>query len=525
MILLIVDDIPIVVEGMRVSIPWDKLGFSEIYTAHNASEARKILQQVNVDVMLCDIQMPGESGIDLFRWTCDQKMNIRTIFLTSHAEFDYVRQVLKLGGFDYIIQPASYSEIYDSVKKAVDDIKDFDRKEKKEMIGEVFFREEGTIISNCVRNILLDNPNWTNFNILAERGLAPGKEEEVYLILLKVKQSSTVKNLEAGLFHMSIQNILKELMEEYTSIAVVANIEPDVYAVILPHKSLPMDKLEMQFYIFIEVCREYFKCSMTAYLSIAASVSEINKTWEQLREVSANDIICRPGLFKLEKVRKDSSHIYRMPEISQWANLLREGYPETMYESACALLDKMVEEEKMNAKTLMMFQLDFMEMIKTVDELNSYVIDIMNDVDNSKLYRDSSRSVENMKQFIKLISLGVKKAQEEGSPKIIVERIIQYINENFNERLMREDIAEIVHLSPDYMAKLFKNETGITIGDYIIQQKMQMAKKLLQTTNIPISFIASKIGYCNFSHFSYTYKKIMGVTPQSERKTYEQVNR
>ena len=41
---------------------------------------------------------------------------------------------------------------------------------------------------------------------------------------------------------------------------------------------------------------------------------------------------------------------------------------------------------------------------------------------------------------------------------------------------------------------------------------------LLRTTSLPISFIAAKVGYCNFSHFSYTYKKVLGITPQEERQ-------
>ena len=85
------------------------------------------------------------------------------------------------------------------------------------------------------------------------------------------------------------------------------------------------------------------------------------------------------------------------------------------------------------------------------------------------------------------------------------------------DELRREELAEAVHLNPDYMARLFKKETGMNLKDYIIQQKMQEAQSLLCTTNLPISLIAAKVGYTNFGHFSTSYKKFYHKTPQEER--------
>lgn len=84
--------------------------------------------------------------------------------------------------------------------------------------------------------------------------------------------------------------------------------------------------------------------------------------------------------------------------------------------------------------------------------------------------------------------------------------------------LRRDELAEYVHLNPDYLTRIFKKETGCTIKEYVIRQKLEEAKMLLRTTSLPISFIATKVGYCNFSHFSYAYKKVLGITPQEERQ-------
>ena len=94
----------------------------------------------------------------------------------------------------------------------------------------------------------------------------------------------------------------------------------------------------------------------------------------------------------------------------------------------------------------------------------------------------------------------------------------KHIDQNVEKKIRKQDIAETVHLSADYVTRIFKKETGMTIKSYIIQQKMLDAQHLLQTTGLSVSYIAAKLGYSNFSHFSSAYKKQMGLTPMEERE-------
>ena len=71
--LLIVDDQIYVAQGLRFGIDWKAEGFSEVFIALNALEARTVLQKNAVDVMLCDIEMPGESGIEY----CSEKRSFQ----------------------------------------------------------------------------------------------------------------------------------------------------------------------------------------------------------------------------------------------------------------------------------------------------------------------------------------------------------------------------------------------------------------------------------------------------------------
>lgn len=116
--LLIVDDQRAIVESLRGGIDWSGLGFERVFTACSAREARLVMRNFEIDILLTDIEMPEEDGLELFRWARENFPDMVGIFLTSHADFEYARTALSLKGFDYILQPARYEEVEQVMKKA-----------------------------------------------------------------------------------------------------------------------------------------------------------------------------------------------------------------------------------------------------------------------------------------------------------------------------------------------------------------------------------------------------------------------
>lgn len=116
--LLLVDDQREITESLRKSIDWAKIGIDEVCTAVSAKEAKLIMVNMEIDILLTDIEMPGESGLELFRWTRERYPDIIGIFLTSHVDFSYAQEAIRMGGFDYILQPARYQEVAGVVARA-----------------------------------------------------------------------------------------------------------------------------------------------------------------------------------------------------------------------------------------------------------------------------------------------------------------------------------------------------------------------------------------------------------------------
>ena len=117
--LLIVNDDVIAVNGMSSGIDWKSCGIDgAVLIAYSAHEAMAILDREPVDLILCDIEMPGESGIELIRAVKNKYPDIDCVFLTCHARFEYAQEAIKLGCLNYILAPAPYDEIANTVHDA-----------------------------------------------------------------------------------------------------------------------------------------------------------------------------------------------------------------------------------------------------------------------------------------------------------------------------------------------------------------------------------------------------------------------
>ncbi len=117
--ILLVDDEPIAIEAIISRIEKEALNISNIDYTYDVDDAQEMLEAASYDVVICDIEMPDKSGIDLVKWI--NAMGIRTVcvFLTCHPEFNYAKEAISLGVFDYLVKPIDKEELNLAIKKAL----------------------------------------------------------------------------------------------------------------------------------------------------------------------------------------------------------------------------------------------------------------------------------------------------------------------------------------------------------------------------------------------------------------------
>lgn len=87
-----------------------------------------------------------------------------------------------------------------------------------------------------------------------------------------------------------------------------------------------------------------------------------------------------------------------------------------------------------------------------------------------------------------------------------------------NSNLSLKSLAQDLGFSPSHLSVVLKKELGVSFQDYIIHERMKMAKLLLLTTDLKIYEIADKVGFEDMNYFSYRFKQIVGVSPRQFKK-------
>lgn len=92
-----------------------------------------------------------------------------------------------------------------------------------------------------------------------------------------------------------------------------------------------------------------------------------------------------------------------------------------------------------------------------------------------------------------------------------------YIYSHINERITINELADYTALSPSYLSRLFKQNLGISISDYIREKKIEKAENLLKYSDYSLIDIANYLAFSSQSHFIQTFEKYVGLTPKKYR--------
>jgi AraC family transcriptional regulator len=102
-----------------------------------------------------------------------------------------------------------------------------------------------------------------------------------------------------------------------------------------------------------------------------------------------------------------------------------------------------------------------------------------------------------------------------GLPRQILQQVVDYIHEHLDQDLTLAQLAAIAHMSPSYFSRLFKQSTGLSPHQYVIQCRIDRAKQLLLRRELSIAEISDCLGFTHQSHFSHHFKRIVGSSPKT----------
>lgn len=525
---LIVDDEIYAVMGIKSGVKWEELHITEVYEAYHIREAMQVMSKASIDILICDIEMPRGNGIELLEWVNEHSPNTETIFLTAHSNFSFVQRAIQLDGFDYLLKPVEYHVLQATIGRALDTIKQerevASLREQYKPYYNLWLKKK-SLISDKFWNDLFSKKitcSTSNTERLIHEYVLPLTSRTLILpIVISVEGwDRELNSADEEVLEYALRNIARDLLLLGRHGDVIQTKLGVNCVLLFIEQANELDSawLEEQCRQYIHYCREYLYSYVSCYIGKASLLSQVSLMYKQLLDMEYN-MIKKNSQVHWYKESHSSAHSTKLPEFTTWTLLIEQGKKEDMEKELCRFFTALEQEKELNADVLHAFYHSFVQMIHYILHKRSLSLHRLIQRAEDTLGEAIPRTIADMEQWAhRLLAIVHDQLHKDDS---VIHRVKRYIHDHLSESITREELADHVHLNPAYLSRLFKKEVGESLTDYVLSERMKVAKYLIINSSMPISDIAQSVGYTNFSYFTKMFKKQYQYTPQHYRRHLE----
>ena len=525
-----IDDIQSVVDGISKQINWERHGITVSGTAINGEDGLNLITSSKPDIIVTDIRMPKLDGLELTRRVKELLPRSKVILMTGFSDFEYAKQAVQLGAFNFITKPFSLAHIEEIVVKAKEEIEALRNQEHHIADLEQRVQESMPFLRQELFAWLLHHK--VNEQEAKQRWeyVTPDLEpRQLLVMILEIDgfddkyRDSPMNELELARF--ALKNITEETIAVYTRGLVFRDTANRLVAVLNAPLSNSVSAIA-------EACCHHVSVytSLTVSIGIGRIVSYIHDLYasydQALHALSYHFYTGGNAVISYEEVANTEMSLPRS---------IRSAEQEMVYaiqsgnvSQAIMRLDHILDEfkdmlplPKPEYFISLYYELAYM----TLRALQEKVP--MNELtDLSSIVREgrvsSERSLADMRRVLHhIVTLGCEHIENHSRSAAvkIIQEAIQYVKSNLDQDISLSACAKAVHLSPSYFAGLFKKVTGMAFSHYVTQIRIEEAKLLLLEDR-PIQEIAESLGYAERRYFSDVFKKYTQMTPSEFKQAH-----
>lgn len=528
--LLIVDDEIRAVRGVLASLDWDAIGISPVYSAFSMKQAIAIMAEHPVDILVCDIEMPNGSGIDLLHWANENRQDLISILLTCHADFEYARQAVQLGVIEYLLKPVRALDLETAIQKAIKIL--------------VESRQQSETQSSFLHYFQLWSENMLkveeHFWLDLLDGHLGNSTEAVRSQLQKIDRLEldtyqyqpvlmSIRGYPDGSDPLSRKAIIGSLRSEILSSMngehehgqAIPIQENKVLALVACPKDASFD-IEMSldhWQAFIDAFKKLHKTDIACYCDRPSPIPELPARLASLLETDRNNVIWKHKVIDTLN-RSVSVANVQIPLMSGWSELLSQGEQQKLIGEIRQTINAFAITEGFALANLREHYHNFMQIVYSVLQQKSVQFHDVFSAD--EIRRIEFGEIQSLEDLLEISLMAVNRIADHfkalRQSQTLIQQIKKYISDNIVSNPTREEIAARFFLHPDYLTRKFRKETGMTLSDYLAHERIRIAKDILINSSMPVSDIVSFVGYSNMSHFSKIFKKATGLNPLDYRK-------
>ncbi|RCX16755.1 two-component system response regulator YesN [Fontibacillus phaseoli] len=505
---LLVDDEPWVLEGLRTMVNWKSHGFQVCGEALNGPDALKMIQELKPELVVTDINMPVLNGLELVEQS--NKTLARPpkfVILSGYDNFNYALTAIRHKVAEYLLKPIDEEEIetiLDQIGKRI----------REELAAEQSQSRVQFLFKNNLLNRLIQGEYNEALEQQAARSLDLERKMELRCVLVEaVPGCDDLRQRIQGYFAQERDRSFQDISGRVGVIVPEDNYRSAVLEeiVLRMHRDLS-DSLSQPVIITLSDTLKGISSIRSLYLqTLEVGKSKRSQDKEGVfyykyckQPAGAVDVYKEKIKQLAEKVTADDAGKIRGPVdeiLGSFASGLQEieiakAHIADLELTLCRKVADMNGEPDVLMKT-MWEQHGSLSGISNYPALKSYVQDLC--LEAASFLSRLTRQNENNTIF----------------------HVIQYVDREYKNKLQLQDLAKHFHMNATYLGQLFKRETGKPFNEYLNEKRIEEAKSLLKRTQIKISDVALQVGYPNTDYFISKFKSSTGMLPSAYKHAAE----
>lgn len=512
--ILIVDDEIIIRTGLAHVIKWNELGLTLLEPAESAEEALERLPRERPHILLTDIRMTGKSGLELAEEAKSQYPEMEIIILSGYDDFVYTQQAIRQGVSDYLLKTSRPEEIIKTVLKAVQRIE-----EKQADVSRSLFQNKEAR-DRLFQSWIVEGEPWRTSEEQISRLLPrlfsrSGQPDRRLMILLVTAEGWNEPVASERLLLFAVENMIHDLIDCETvsqKKRIVVAVETTGEAGIRYYRPA------------LEKIGQLLKCKLFAAAGLP--VEDPLALHQSYR--TADHTFGYKGLLDLQycdyaqvEHRKGGKPVCGYKDELRLFAILLEDEPLLLKEWVDEFLGSQLTDPQMTRQSLessmVSVVLSAFRWLERVHGAAGSSTELHFQLDEAKLHLNMEQPLEELFRQLYAIMKHYHNSLSAGHPSH-VKKAIAYIETHLEGSLTLQQTAKFVHIHQGHLSEIFKRETGMTFGDYVVRQKMARAMELLAESPAKVSEVALRLGYEDVKYFTQLFKKQTGQTPREYRE-------
>lgn len=541
---LIIDDEEPTREAIRILGDWQSLGVEEVLEAGDGRSGLELLRERKPDVVLVDMKMPEMDGLEFLRHVERDYPDLFTIVISGYNDFEFTRQAIRSRVVDYLLKPVNRADLNQALRKAFGVLQ-----AKRESESEFISR-------NITLNMSLPKLKENIYQSIIERNFK-AKTNEAYLrligadmpghrfgaavalILNQEKVSAERFKGETALLTFAASNVINEFAEEgFQSFSFANPKKPREIVVVHTMTGGYPDDIRFRSAHFMKkvVAALHDLLGVVLVAGIGTSDSDIARLAESYEAASAaaegvdllkldgGTVAYPPANAAAAASKKEA------PSIASRVPLIRAAIEAGHARQArTVVLDftkkirglgefTLAEAERMAGELLLRLNDAAEESGVPARRLPAASRDGLKEAGIEADYASFEEYEELLCRIVDYYADEMRAAAG-GEKAFEIGEIKDYIDQHYFEDIKISMFTEKYYLSREYLMKLFKQQYGFGIHEYVQKVRMDKAKELLDDSELKIQEISEMLGYKDKNYFSKAFRNYFSLSPSEYRSS------